>query len=158
MTTTQMIDGKLHIPQLQFLIPSPLDGDVDVHALGGQKDAYEGFQHAIPSRDCAYAAVNQAHPHPMLHDNTFALLMKREYIIGMTYSMSLPLNGQSVSICVNIYQIKKWYDFDECQKGSNMISLSSITKGYYFYPTPQQMCLLYMWSQKVMMRKVLHLS
>ena len=36
---------------------SLLDGDIDLHALGGQKDAYKGLWHAIPSRDCAYCAA-----------------------------------------------------------------------------------------------------
>ena len=107
MTNTPMIDGMLHIPRLQFFIPSPLDADIDVHALGGQKDAYEVLWHAIPSRDCAYsAAVNRIHPCPMQHDNTFALLMKREYKIGMTYSMGLPLNGQSATIHVIVIKSK----------------------------------------------------
>ena len=74
-----------------------------VHAFGGLKDAYEGLWHAIPRRGCGYyAAVNQAHPCPMPHDNTFALMMKREYKIGTMYSVGLPLSGQSVSICMNI--------------------------------------------------------
>ena len=96
----------LHIPELWLFITSPLDSDFDVHALGGQEDPYEGLWHAIPSMDCAYsAAVNKIHPCPMLHDNTFALLMKREYKIGMTYSMHRLLNGQSATIHVDSYQI-----------------------------------------------------
>ena len=51
MTNTPMIDGMLHIPELQFFIPSPLDGDIEVRTLGGQKDANEGSWHAVPSRD-----------------------------------------------------------------------------------------------------------
>ena len=74
-----MIDGMLLIPKLWFFIPSPLNGDIDVHVLGGQKDVYEGLCHAVPSRECAYnTAVSKIHPHPIPHNNTFALLMKWE--------------------------------------------------------------------------------
>ena len=65
----------------------------------------------------------------MPHDNTIALLMKREYKIVMTDSTGLPLNGQSATIHVDSYQSKKWYHFDEQQKGSNMMSILSIQKG-----------------------------
>ena len=72
MTNTPTIDRMLHIPKLWVFISSPLDGDIDVHALGGQKDAYERLWHAIPSRDCAYcSAVNKIPPCPMPCDNTF---------------------------------------------------------------------------------------
>ena len=84
-----MTDGMLHIPELWFFILAPLDCDGDVHALGGQKDVYEGLWYAVPNRDCAYyAAENQAHPCPMAHDNTFALLMKREYKIWTIHGSS----------------------------------------------------------------------
>ena len=59
-----------------------------------------------------------------------------EYKIGTTYSMGLPLNGQSVTICVNSYQIKTWYHFDKQQKRSNIISSFSITKGYSYHFSP----------------------
>ena len=121
-TNTPMTDRMLHIPKLQFSTPSALDGDIDVHALGSQKDACEGLWHAVPSRDCAHsAAEHKIHPCHMPHDNIFALLMKREYKLGMTYSTGLPFNGQLSTICVDIYQIKNWYHFDEQQKGSNMM-------------------------------------
>ena len=103
---TPTIDAILHIPKLWFFIPSPLQGDIDVHTLGGQKGTYEGLWHAIPSRDCAYgAAVNKIHPSPMPCDNTFALLMKREYEIGTTYSVGLPMNGyvSQVQCCVGYH-------------------------------------------------------
>ena len=78
-----------------FFIPSPLDCDIDVHVLGCQKHAYEGPLNVILSRDCMYdAAVMQAHPCPMLCDNSFALLTKREYKIGTNYSVGLQLNGE----------------------------------------------------------------
>ena len=122
-----MSDGMLHTPELRFFIPSPLDSNVNIHGLGGQKHAYEGLWHNIPSRDCMYhATVMQAHLHPMLLDNSFALLTKKENKIGTNYSMGLPLNGESVSICVSIYQIKKRYYFDESLEESNMIPSSLI--------------------------------
>ena len=87
-TNIQMIDGMLHIRVLLFFLPSPLDGDIDVHVWDGQNDAYEGLWDAVLSRDCAcHAAVRQAHPHSMLIDNIFALLKEREYRIRTTYSM-----------------------------------------------------------------------
>ena len=49
-----MIDRMLHIPKLNFFIPSPLDGDSDVHALRGQKHTYEGIWCGVLSRECAY--------------------------------------------------------------------------------------------------------
>ena len=100
----------------------------------------------------------QTHLHPMLLDNTFALLTRSEYKIGTTYSLGLPPNEQSVSIHVNIYQIKKSYPFDESLKGSNMIPSTSIIKGYYYLPDPDADGPLYMLSQKVMISKIPHLS
>ena len=71
--------------------------------------------------------------------------------------MGLPLNGQSATIHVNSYQIKKWYHFDEQQKGSNMISLLSITKGYYYSPKPDvDASVVYAVPKGI--RNVLHLS
>ena len=51
------INGILHIPELNFFIPSPLDSDISIHALGGLKHTYEGIWHGILSRDCAYHAT-----------------------------------------------------------------------------------------------------
>ena len=78
----------------------------------------------------------QAHPCPMLLDNTFALLLKREYKIGTKYSVGLPLNEQSISLHLNIYQINKWYFFYELPKRSYMIPSTLSTKGYCFGSAP----------------------
>ena len=50
--------------------------------------------------------------------------------------MELPLYRQSATICVDSYQIKKWYHFNDQKKGSNILSILSIRKGYYFSPDP----------------------
>ena len=70
--------------ELQFFVPSLLDGDINVHALDGQKNAYEGLWYAVLSRDCAYhAEVMQAHRCPRLLDNSFALLIKVYTKLGL---------------------------------------------------------------------------
>ena len=102
---------------------------IDVHALGGQKHTYEGMWHSFPCTDCAYhAAVMEFHPHPMLLNDSFAILIKREYKIGNHFSIQW--NRELRFINVNIYEIKKWHSFDESLKESNMIHLSLIKKGY----------------------------
>ena len=42
-TSIFKINRMLHIPELNYFISSPLDGDINVHALCGQKHTYEGI-------------------------------------------------------------------------------------------------------------------
>ena len=109
----------LHIPELNVFIPSPLDGDINVYALGGQKPTHEGMWHGVPSRNCVYHTAGiRVHLHPMALDNSFAIITKREYKIGNVYSVGLPLNSKSSSVYVN------------------MILFPLIKIGYYFLPEP----------------------
>ena len=127
-------DGILHIPELNFFIPSPLDGVIDMHGLGGQKHTYQGIWDGILSGECVYhAAVLRVNPHPILLNNSFAILTKGDHKIGNVYSVGLPLNSESRSVHVNIYQIKKWYTFNESLKGSNMSPCSLDQKRILFF-------------------------
>ena len=75
----------LHIPKLNVFITSPLDSDIDVHALGGQKHTFEGIWNGILSRDCVYhTAVIGVHPHSMPLNNSFAILTRETTRLAMS--------------------------------------------------------------------------
>ena len=139
------IDRMLIFLSFIFFITSLLDGDIDVHTLGGQKHTYEGIWHGIPSRECAYhAAVLRVHLQPMSLNNSFAIITKRDYKIGNVYAVGLvALNLESRSVHVNIYQIKKWYTFDESLKGLNMISVALIKNGYFLLDLDANVSIVY---------------
>ena len=50
------IDGFLHIPEMNLLIPSPLMPEIDIHAIGGKQGDYEALWHAVPSKQCVINA------------------------------------------------------------------------------------------------------